>query len=164
MKTSLLLKISKNNYFILSVLLVACYVLFNTVLGGFGRVDYVIVIYLFFVPHIHEDNLIPYAAIFGFFYDYLIDAHIGVGVLLFIFFSVVKIVTSVFFDLKKLSVRFLFSVFVIFAFTVFNLFYFKYQIHDFMRFGFLGFIVDFAVYAVIFVLLELFGAFSVLKR
>lgn len=136
----------------------------NTVFSGFGRVDYIIVIFLFFIPFIREDTMLPYSLIFGLFYDYLIDAHIGTGVLLFIFFSAVKIGSDIFFDLTKLSTRLFLSMFIILAFTVFNLFYFNYEMPRSLWYGLFGFTADFAVYVAIFLILELGSAFSVAKR
>lgn len=116
------------------------------------------------MPFINEETILQYSFIFGLFYDFLIDAHLGVGVLLFIFFSAVKIGSGIFFDLAKLSSRLFLAMFIVFVFTAFNLFYFGYEMPQSVWYGLFGFAADFAVYIAVFLILELGSAFSVAKR
>lgn len=120
--------------------------------------------FLFFLPLIDESTIFQYSAIFGLYNDYLLDAHIGTGVLLFLFFAVLKIVSGMFLDLKKLSYNLSLSIVIIVLFTLFNLFYFGYEMPDSFWYGLFGIVSDFTIYVAVFLVLELISAFSTVKR
>lgn len=158
------LKILKSNYLFLIITLILCYTAAHTTLDIFYNVDYIIIVYLFFLPFIDDDTIIAYSFIFGLFFDFLIDSYLGVGVLLFMALSFLKVSWNIMFGSGKFSSRLSLNICIIILFTLFNLLYFGYEWADFLKYGFERFIIDLAAYLVIFLILELLSAFSYSKR
>lgn len=160
----MLSKILKSNYTLAFLLLVFSYVFTNIFISEFSGIDYIVILFALFIPLINEDTAIIYSLIFGFFYDYISDSYIGTGILLFLFLSYLKIVSSFFFELSSIFSNLLLSLVVIAIYVIFNIFYFDYYLNFYVFSGILDILSNFAVYLIIFLIMEFRSAFSVAKR
>lgn len=140
------------------------YVFTHIFFSEFSGIDYIIIIYAIMLPLVNDDTAIIYSVIFGLFFDYITDSFIGSGVILFLFFSYLKISSSFFFELTSPLSKILFSFIIILIYVIFNIFYFGYNINTYFFDGILDVISNIFVYLLVFLILELRSAFSIVKR
>lgn len=163
MKTFLSSKILNNDYIKLIVILVLGYILTHTPFRFTGKIGFLIVIFLLYLPKINKDTMFYYSLIFGLFNDYMINSFIGLSVILFIFLSIVWISLSEMFSMSGFISKLSGALFILFLFNIFYMVYFDYYLRDFFDYGLLRIALDYFLYVIIFSMMEFRRAFSDVK-
>lgn len=163
MKTFLSSKILKNDYIKLIVILVVVYILGHTPFLFTGKINFVIIVFLLYLPKINKDTMFYYSVIFGLLNDFMINAFIGMSIILFIVLSIVWISSCEMFSMSSFISKLSGSLFILFLFNVFYMVYFGYGFRDFFDYGLLRIAVDYVLYVIIFSILEFRRAFSDVK-
>lgn len=164
MKMFLSLKTLKNDYVYLVLILIAAYVLTHTPFHFTGKINFVIVVFLLYLPEINKDTIFYYSLIFGLFNDFIINAYIGLSVILFIFLSLLHMALCELLSMNSIMSKLLQALLILFLFNIFILVYFGYGVRDFFEYGLLRIVLDYGVYLAIFAFLEFRRAFSYAKR
>ncbi len=164
MRTFSLLRILKSDYFKISIILSIWYIFSHTSYPIVSHVSFVIILFLIYARNINNDNLIWYSLVFGLFYDYTIGSALGVSVLIFVGLSIVKVMLNEFFDWSLWQTRITGSFMFILAFHVYTIFYFGYDFVESYYYMWSDVFIDFSVYLVISIIMEMYSAFSKVKR
>ncbi len=121
-------------------------------------------LFLLYARKINSNNFLWYSLIFGLFYDYKIDAILGISVLIFSGLSLAKIIIDEFFNWREWQTHITASFFLIIAFHVYNALYFGYELFGSFYFIWRDVFIDFSVYLVISIFVGLYSAVSKAKR
>ena len=108
-----LLKIIKNRYVSIILILTLWFVLSRTVFVFLSGVNFSVILYVLISSKIDEKTYISYSIIFGLYSDYIISSYIGLSVLFFLFLSIIKMFSEYKFDSKSILTIILYSVFSI---------------------------------------------------
>ena len=149
-----LLRIIKNRYVSIILILTLCYVLSHTTFHFLSNVNYSIILYMLTAQHINDETYIPYSIIFGLYSDYIAASYIGLSVLFFLFLSIIKMFTEYKFDLKTSFSIVIFSAFAILGYNMIlsSIYILKTSVFDFI------------IYLVIYSIMEFASAFRSIKR
>lgn len=159
-----LLKIIQNKYVSVILILIVCYVLSHTVFHFLSKVNFSVVIYMLVFSKINEETYLPYSVIFGLYSDYTACSYIGLGVLFFLFLSILKIFAEYKFDLKSPFSLTLFSFFAVFSYNIFFPFILGYNVILSSSYILKTALIDFVIYLVIYYTMEFKSAFFGIKR
>ena len=155
MKTYSLLKILKNDYISLIILLSLCYVVSYTTFASISRVNYIMILYLFYMDRINEDTIVQFSIIFGIFYDFLIDSMIGINVLFFIFLSLIKFRFDILISANSVLVKVGRALGALIIFNMYNIFVIGLVSNDYILVLTTFVVRDFIIYLIIHYIAEL---------
>lgn len=159
-----LLRIIKNRYVSIILILTLCYVLSHTTFHFLSNVNYSIILYMLTAQHINDETYIPYSIIFGLYSDYIAASYIGLSVLFFLFLSIIKMFTEYKFDLKTSFSIVIFSAFAILAYNLFFSTILGYNMILSSIYILKTSVFDFIIYLVIYSIMEFTSAFRSIKR
>lgn len=159
-----LLKVIQNKYVTVILILVLCHVLSHTTFLFLSNVNYVIIVYVLISSKINEETYLPYSIILGLYSDYLSASYIGLGILFFLFLSLIKMFLEYKFDLKTSLSLVIFSFVAIFMYNIFFSFVLGYN--TFLSFYYIlkMILADFIIYLIIYYSMEFKSAFFGIKR
>lgn len=163
MKTFLSSKILKNDYVKLIVILIIVYILGHTPFRFMGKINFVIVVFLLYLPKINKDTMFYYSVIFGLLNDFMLNSFIGMSVILFMVLCIVWISSCEMFSMSSVISKLSGALFILLLFNVFYMVYLGYDFKDFFDYGLLRIAVDYVLYVIIFSILEFRRAFSDVK-
>ncbi len=155
MKTFSSLKILKNDYISLVILLSLCYVVSYTTFASISRVNYIMVLYLFYMDKINEDTIVQYSLIFGLFYDFLIDSMIGINILFFVFLSLIKFRFDILISANSILLKIVRALGALFIFNAYNIFAMGLVSNDYILVLVTFIMRDFIIYLIIYYIAEL---------
>lgn len=159
-----LLRIIKNRYVSIILILILCYVLSHTTFHFLSNVNYSIILYLLISQYINEETYISYSIIFGLYSDYIAASYIGLNILFFLFLSIVKMFIEYKFDLKTSFSIVIFSAFAVLAYNINFATILGYNMILSSIYILKTSVFDFIIYLIIYSLMEFAGAFRSIKR
>lgn len=159
-----LLKIIKNRYVSIILILTLWFVLSRTVFVFLSGVNFSVILYVLISSKIDEKTYISYSIIFGLYSDYIISSYIGLSVLFFLFLSIIKMFSEYKFDSKSILTIILYSVFSIILYNVFLAIVLGYNIGLSILYILKLCLADFGVFIVSYSIMEFQRAFFSVKR
>lgn len=159
----LLLKIIKNRYVSIILILVLWFVLSRTLFTFVSGVNFSVILYVLISYKIDEKTYIPYSIIFGLYSDYIIASYIGLNVLYFLFLSVIKMFSEYKFDSKSVLTILLYSIFSILTYNIFLSIVLDYKLGISFLYILKQCAVDFIVFIVCYLIMEFSRAFRSVK-
>lgn len=158
-----LLKIIKNRYVSIILILVLWFVFSRTIFTFLSGVNFSVILYVLLSSKIDEKTYIPYSIIFGLYSDYIIASYIGLNVLFFLFLSLIKMFSEYKFDSKSTLTIFLYSIFSILTYNLFLSIVLDYKLGISFLYILQLCVVDFIVFTVCYFIMEFSRAFRSVK-
>ena len=159
-----LLKIIKNRYVSIILILVLWFVFSRTIFTFLSSVNFSVILYVLISSKIDEKTYIPYSIIFGLYSDYIIASYIGLNVLFFLFLSLIKMFSEYKFDSKSTLTIFLYSIFSILTYNLFLSIVLDYKLGISFLYILQLCAVDFIVFTVCYFIMEFSRAFRSVKE
>lgn len=120
--------------------------------------DYIIVYYMLLLPNVRLMRFLGYSFLFGLTYDLQYHVLLGVGVLMFLGLSVIKIVAYQAFDMTKVYTDMLFRAGLLLAYTCISMLFFGYSGDDYWATVLHYFALNLAAFAAVLVLSKVLAA------
>lgn len=160
-----MLKILKNKYAGVILILILCSVISNTsFIKALTGVNCAVIVYVLVFNDINDETFIWYSLIFGLYSDFVNGSYLGTCSLFFLFISVVKMFAEDKIDLKN---NFSVNIFALFSIGLFNVFIASVSgFNIIVAFTYIlrMMFTDFIVYMVIFYFMEFIRAFRRVER
>ncbi len=159
-----LLKIIKNRYVSIILILTLWFIFSRTVFVFLSGINFSVILYVLISSKIDEKTYIPYSIIFGLYSDYIISSYIGLSVLFFLLLSIIKMFSEYKFDSKSVLTILLYSIFSIILYNLFLAVVLGYNIGLSILYILKLCLADFVVFIVSYSIMEFNRAFRSVKR
>ena len=159
-----LLKIIKNRYVSIILILTLWFIFSRTVFVFLSGINFSVILYVLISSKIDEKTYIPYSIIFGLYSDYIISSYIGLSVLFFLLLSIIKMFSEYKFDSKSVLTILLYSIFSIILYNLFLAVVLVYNIGLSILYILKLCLADFVVFIVSYSIMEFNRAFRSVKR
>ena len=159
-----LLKIIKNRYVSIILILTLWFIFSRTVFVFLSGINFSVILYVLISSKIDEKTYIPYSIIFGLYSDYIISSYIGLSVLFFLLLSIIKMFSEYKFDSKSVLTILLYSIFSIILYNLFLAVVLGYNIGLSILYILKLCLADFVVFNVSYSIMEFNRAFRSVKR
>lgn len=159
-----LLKIIKNRYVSIILILTLWFIFSRTVFVFLSGINFSVILYVLISSKIDEKTYIPYSIIFGLYSDYIISSYIGLSVLFFLLLSIIKMFSEYKFDSKSVLTILLYSIFSIILYNLFLAVVLGYNIGLSILYILKFCLADFVVFIVSYSIMEFNRAFRSVKR
>ena len=159
-----LLKIIKNRYISIILILTLWFIFSRTVFVFLSGINFSVILYVLISSKIDEKTYIPYSIIFGLYSDYIISSYIGLSVLFFLLLSIIKMFSEYKFDSKSVLTILLYSIFSIILYNLFLAVVLGYNIGLSILYILKLCLADFVVFIVSYSIMEFNRAFRSVKR
>lgn len=159
-----LLKIIKNRYVSIILILTLWFIFSRTVFVFLSGINFSVILYVLISSKIDEKTHIPYSIIFGLYSDYIISSYIGLSVLFFLLLSIIKMFSEYKFDSKSVLTILLYSIFSIILYNLFLAVVLGYNIGLSILYILKLCLADFVVFIVSYSIMEFNRAFRSVKR
>lgn len=159
-----LLKIIKNRYVSIILILTLWFIFSRTVFVFLSGINFSVILYVLISSKIDEKTYIPYSIIFGLYSDYIISSYICLSVLFFLLLSIIKMFSEYKFDSKSVLTILLYSIFSIILYNLFLAVVLGYNIGLSILYILKLCLADFVVFIVSYSIMEFNRAFRSVKR